>query len=189
MYAYEKRLTFLKKLRELGTGLQICGLPSEEKKNKLIAHYLNKQKIAPLWVLPNALSLGEFHALFLMLDKKSQSNIISSFYSIDSNKIDTNKINSFSGLIEMIRRIRNTINHYEPIYPFIFNEIKNIKKLENSQMRAAFDLLKTTFKTSAFINLSEFEFKFNLAINIQPCNFNHKHIRTLNFIINIFNLK
>lgn len=189
LYAYEKRLTFLNKLRELGTGFQSCGIPSEEKKNKLIAHYISNQKIAPLWVLPNALSLGEFHALFLMLDKKSQSNIISSFYSLAPNKIDTNKINSFSGLVEIIRRIRNIINHYEPIYPFIYNEIKNIKKLENSQMRAAFDLLKTTYKTSAFTDLSDFDFKFNLEIHIQPCNFNHKHMRTLNFIINMLYFK
>lgn len=35
-------------------------------------------------------------------------------------------------------------------------------------MRAAFDLLKATYKTSAFTDLSYFDFKFGIEIHIQP---------------------
>ncbi|MEG0958085.1 MAG: Abi family protein [Erysipelotrichaceae bacterium] len=176
LYAYEKRLPILNKLRELGTGFKADGQSSEEKKNKLIAHYLKKQPIVPLWIIPNGLSLGEFNLLFLILDKESQINIIGAFYDLNIKKIDTNKILAFSGLLEMIRKMRNIINHYEPLYPLIYNETKDFKKIEESSIKHSFDLLISTYEDSVFPK------KIADKLDVKENNFNSKHLRTLKLI-------
>ena len=38
----------------------------------------------------------------------------------------------FERILEIIRRIRNIVNHYEPIFPFLVLEMKQHKKIENS---------------------------------------------------------
>ena len=100
----DKKRNLLLHIKEIGTGRREDGMKLE-KNNKLISHYLETQRIAPLWVISNALALGELNILFSMLDSDSQKKIVSYFYD-DKNheKISISKLLSFSGKLEIIRR-------------------------------------------------------------------------------------
>lgn len=80
-----------------------------------------------LWVIANALTLGELHILYMMLDSGSQRWILSKMKNIDINKIRIKDIFDFSGQLELLRRIRNVTNHYEPIIPFLLTQLKKRK--------------------------------------------------------------
>ena len=158
-------------LKEIGTGVSRDG-GTIEKSNQLISHYLKTQVIAPLWVLPNSLTLGELKILFSMLDSNSQKKIISKFYDIeDYGKISLAKILNFSGALEIIRRIRNAVNHYEPIFPLLVSELKPMKKVKESQIYAVFKLLSNTFASSSFNHVTYVDLK--LKVN----DFNLKYIK------------
>ena len=75
----DKKRNLLLHIKEIGTGRREDGMKLE-KNNKLISHYLETQRIAPLWVISNALALGELNILFSMLDSDSQKKIVSYFY-------------------------------------------------------------------------------------------------------------
>ena len=95
-----------------------------------------------------------------MLDSDSQKKIISKFYATyNYKKIDIRKIDSFSGQIEIIRRIRNIVNHYEPIFPLLSFEIKRVKKIENSPLYMTFELLQITYASSLFNDVKADVFK------------------------------
>lgn len=96
----------LKKLYDIGTG------DKSSSKNILLQHYYNSQKMLPLWVIPNALTLGELNVLFSMLDMSTQKQICAKLMNVDITKIKEKNVSTFMGYVENIRRIRNVINHY-----------------------------------------------------------------------------
>lgn len=65
-YDSQSRVDLLQKIYCLGTGLKIDDCKVDTK-NKLITHYVNRNRIAPLWTIPNALTLGEISMIFLCL--------------------------------------------------------------------------------------------------------------------------
>lgn len=79
VFDIHKKEDLLLHIKEIGSGEKEDGTKLE-KNNKLISHYLDTQKIAPLWVIQNALTLGELNILFAMLDSSSQKKIVSYFY-------------------------------------------------------------------------------------------------------------
>ncbi|MCR0206614.1 Abi family protein [[Clostridium] innocuum] len=177
----DKRKSVLQYIKEIGTGKRDDG-SEMDRSNRLITHYLKTQTIAPLWVIPNALTLGELSVLFSMLDSNSQKIIISKFYEIaEYKKIDIKKIVSFSGQIEIIRRIRNVVNHYEPIFPMLSFEMKHMKKIQSSQMVVVFELLERTYTSSLLSNLN-----FDDA-NIEENQYNSKNLRILNLMKDMIN--
>ncbi len=99
----------------------------EECSNKLIRHCYKKQQIVPLWIIPNALTMGELQTLFLMLPDEPQKKIISKIMNIDTTKVSSKNVVAFAGQIEQIRKLRNIVNHYEPVLPFLMSEIKTKK--------------------------------------------------------------
>lgn len=115
--------------------------------------------------------------LFLMLDINSQKRIISRFYNNeDWEKIRIVKLLSFSGQLEIIRNMRNIINHYEPIIPFLINNMKDAKNIENTQIYYTIEFLKDVCISSIIKNIN------NEHINIDHNNFNSKLVRILNLI-------
>lgn len=135
-FVLENRFMILKKLYDLGMG------DKRVSKNILLQHYYNSQRKLPLWVIPNALTLGELNVLFSMLDMSTQKHICAKLMNIDVEKIKEKNVSTFSGYVENIRRIRNVINHYEPLIPFLLNNIKE-KHLENSQIIKTIEFLAT----------------------------------------------
>lgn len=175
----EKRRLVLQHIKEIG-------MKTKDERNKLgesnslISHYHKTQSVAPLWVIPNALTLGELSVLYAMLDSDSQKKIISKFYATDNyKKIDIRKIVSFSGQIEIIRRIRNIVNHYEPIFPLLSFEIKRVKKIENSPLYMTFELLKSTYASSLFNDVKADVFK------IEENHYNSKNLKLLNLMMDM----
>lgn len=170
-YLLSKKQEVLAKMYELGTGVFVG------KQNKFIQHYVNSQGIAPIWVIPTELTLGELNIIFSMLDSSTQKNIINSFYKYDNlENITINKIFRFSGYIEIIRKLRNNVNHYEPLFPLIYNEISGAKKYKESQMFVVIDFLEDIYNQS-FLNKSKIK-----AIEIEENIFNKKHLHVLNIL-------
>lgn len=97
-----------------------------------------------MWIVPNALTLGELQTLFLMLDTVSQKRIVAAMKNSIKLKIDNKDIISFSWHIELIRQMRNIINHYEPLLPFLISEMTN-KKIEDSKLFITLKLLDEQF--------------------------------------------
>lgn len=91
----------------------------------------------------------------------------------DELKIDNKDIISFSGHIELIRQMRNIINHYEPLLPFMISEMTN-KKIEDSKLFVTLNLLDE--------EISEIEFS-NLKTNIDVNSVNSKSKRILDFML------
>lgn len=91
----------------------------------------------------------------------------------DELKIDNKDIISFSGRIELIRQMRNIINHYEPLLPFMISEMTN-KKIEDSKLFVTLNLLDE--------EIFEIEFS-NLMTNIDVNSVNSKSKRILDFML------
>lgn len=175
-YNLERKRDLLEHIYQIGKGEHIDGSKLEEIekcKNKLVLHYLSKNsKKVPLWIVPNALTLGELQTLFLILDTASQKRIVATMKNFDESKIDNKDIISFSGHIELIRQMRNIINHYEPLLPFLISEM-TIKKIEDSKLFITFSLLDD--------EISEIEIP-NLKANIDVNSVNSKSKRILDFM-------
>lgn len=176
-YNLERKRDLLEHIYQIGKGEHIDGSKLEETekcKNKLVLHYLSKNsKKVPLWIIPNALTLGELQTLFLILDTTSQKRIVATMKNTDELKIDNKDIISFSGHIELIRQMRNIINHYEPLLPFMISEMTN-KKIEDSKLFVTLNLLDE--------EISEIEFS-NLKTNIDVNSVNSKSKRILDFML------
>lgn len=170
-FLFESRLNFLKLIRNIGIGEE-SGI-----NNSLIVHYIKSQNIAPFWIIPNALTLGEIHMLYTMLDSNSQKWILSKIKSIKLEDIRIKDIFDFSGQIELIRRIWNTTNHYEPIVAFFINNIKE-KRLENSKT------LETIKMLNSVIDKDSNNYVFELPEFIET-DYNKRKIRILNEILQI----
>ena len=91
----------------------------------------------------------------------------------DELKIDNKDIISFSGHIELMRQMRNIINHYEPLLPFMISEMTN-KKIEDSKLFVTLNLLDE--------EISEIEFS-HLKTNIDVNSVNSKSKRILDFML------
>lgn len=171
-YPIESRTCLLEKIYNIGLGI------SDESRNTLISHYIKLQHKAPFWVIANALTLGELHILYMMLDSGSQRWILSKMKNIEINKIRVKDIFDFSGQLELLRRIRNVTNHYEPIIPFFINTIKE-KRIENSKMIEAIKTLKIVSDKIGFCDSS-----LNFP-SIEENDYNIKKIRIIKLIISI----
>lgn len=90
----------------------------------------------------------------------------------DELKIDNKDIISFSGHIELIRQMRNIINHYEPLLPFLISEMTN-KKIIDSKLFTTFNLLDE--------EISKLEIS-NFKVNIDVNSVNSKSKRILDFM-------
>lgn len=168
----EPRKDLLKKMLNIGTVLK------SDKKNTLIEHYKKTQGIAPLWTLTNALSLGEFNILYSMLDVSTQKKILARLKNIDIFKLNERDISSFLGYLENVRRIRNIINHYEPIIPFFIDNITE-KKIENSQMIATIRIILSIYKDCPNHQKKEFDFP-----DILETDYNRRKIKLMKFMLN-----
>lgn len=112
------RIETIKKIINLGTK---NGYSS----NLLVTHYQRSGKNVPIWVVMRTLTLGEALTLFNLLHKDLRRDFCEFFLGID--KIKSEDIAKVSNKINAIRKIRNTVNHYEPIFPVLY-EYKDMNK-------------------------------------------------------------
>lgn len=174
-YSIGRKRDVMLHVYKIATNKNLDGTPLDDSdicKNKIIAHYIKKYQYVPLWIIPNALTLGELQTIFSMLDLECQKNITSKMENIDYKQATSEQIISFSGHLELIRKMRNVVNHYEPILPFLSNEM-NTKKIEDSKIYTTLELLHKTFSEFMLDNKE-------IIINKNPIN--SKAIRILNMM-------
>lgn len=179
-FGLSAKIALLKKICSIGTGKVIDDYNADVS-NRLITHFTSKNIVAPLWVIPNALTLGEISILFSMLDEKLQNEIFilmeNKSLQLQNGDFEYKKLSKFSGRLEYIRTMRNTINHYEPILPMFVNCINNqAKAIKNSRIYSALCELN---KDWTYDQKKPQEFKTSLNISTNLSTYNIPKIRLL----------
>lgn len=94
--------------------------------NISIQHCYDKGEIPPIWIVIHTLSLGDLLALFNMLKKNDRVEFCK--YILRKKRVKSVDIAGVSTKVNEIRKIRNTINHYEPIIPYLMKYVDDGKK-------------------------------------------------------------
>lgn len=98
----------------------------KKKRNRLFKKYIENSKPIPFWLVVHTLSLGDLLSIYQMLGKELRNGILKYLNdSIDEN-INKDSIFKFESDLNMIKELRNVVNHYEPLFEFIRNN-NNIK--------------------------------------------------------------
>lgn len=141
----DRRVQVLEKIYEIGTGENIDGTEVSSD-NVLIQHY-RKKSIVPLWVVPNGLTFGELQTLYHIVPNDVQRSVTINMSDItDPDHFNARKVSAFAGSLEVIRNLRNVINHYEPVLPFLYTNCG--KHPRNSQLFKVLELLEYNMKHS-----------------------------------------
>lgn len=102
----------------------------DNRNNTIIKHY-KKMGYVPFWVLIHGLTLNELSQLFLMLKYEDKKDFVEEL--TNKQKIIYRDVKSFSSKLADITTIRNIVNHYEPIIPYILSyDYDKIQILYNS---------------------------------------------------------
>lgn len=172
-FGIEKKVDLLRKILAFGTGISSEGTDMK-KTNILAKHYLDTCQMVPLWVIPNMLTLGEISMLFLMMDIDMQNTVcqeVAGFSLITTNdKPEYTKLLRFSTKLEIIRKMRNTINHYEPFFPLLSHNIRKPKLIKSSSIINTLEFLNPYFKMIQSDDLYKLETFLNINIKINPNN-------------------
>lgn len=182
-----KLKNLLTKIYSSGTGYDFERNPVKIS-NSLQRHYIRGGNIVPLWVIPCVLTLGEISMLFNMLDVDAQNNVYMAMVGetiiAHDGSYTYKKLTKFTGLLEIIRKIRNTINHYEPIFPVLTNEIRKPKELRSS---AIIDALKTLNANCPILQTDLYRLETSIPLNLTVHKNNLVKIRILEFMIEYTN--
>ncbi len=148
------------------------GSKNSKSYNLLITHYQQFHKPLPIWTVVHGLNLGQLLTIFNMLNKIDRTKFLDQVIERRSRTIDIAKI---SKKIEIMREIRNIVNHYEPILPFFNDKLKSNKENEvistinlllgnfaNSECNTV--NIKQFNQSNIWIDTSEYNLKRNLFI-------------------------
>lgn len=135
----------------------ISATSSAPSRNHMIKHYQEKYAYVPMFVVIHSLSLGQLLTLFSMLSQEDKNELVCIFNDTKNKRYTDSAIEKFEKDAVRIQVIRNIINHYEPIFPFIKNtEFKSFNSLTD-----LFVKLKQFYKRS----VSYFSYEFNVKKN------------------------
>lgn len=143
------RVDFLSKIIEIASN-------NKKTRNDLISHYQLKQDVVPFWIIVHSFTMGELIEFIELLNMPLRINIYNHF----TNNFRPYDVNPFFNNLNFIKHLRNIVNHYEPIIPFIKND-------DTRKIRKALDILEDNFdniivKNHNNIDLDQFE---NNSIN------------------------
>lgn len=179
----EKKKDLLKKIKNIGTDEEA----ENHKTNLPIKNAIKSQGVAPFWLIMSVLNYGDLEILFTMQDRETQTKIMNHFkIGVEGAK----NIFKFQGDIELIRRLRNTINHYSPIFPIILEEMT--KKIEDHKIFKIICFLKKQeslfegLRTNKIPNLN-YKYEENKVFGIPLTSFNKKKFHLIEKIINQLN--
>lgn len=144
--------------------------------NMLIQHNFDKNTVPPIWGVIHTLSLGDVLALYNMLKIQDRLSFCQTIYK--KQNVSYREINALSSSINFIRKIRNNINHYEPLIPVL------LKYQNEGKEEAIFKIL---------VLLKDLYFSGNIhSINVvrrvkfqklSKCDYNKKQVVYLNKIL------
>lgn len=144
--------------------------------NMLIQHNFNKGIVPPVWGVVHTLSLGDVLALYNMLKIQDRLSFCQTI--LKKQTVSYREINALSSNINFIRKIRNNINHYEPLIPVllqyqndgkedaIFNILELLKNLYFSGNIQSVNIIQRT--------------KFQ---KLSKCDYNKKQVIYLNKLL------
>lgn len=153
----------VRKNKEVIEKIINLGTKKMESSNYLYKHYKDNYELVPIWVVLHQLSLGELQTIFNLLKIKDRVSFVERLYHQRKNN---RFISSFSNKINYIRLLRNSINHYEPIIPFIHNLEKED---ERKRLMELIKLLKLNYYSSSIHDNSKVN-KPKLDINVHRNN-------------------
>lgn len=178
-----KKSNLLKKIMITGTELN----QKEYKTNKLIKNAIKSQNIAPFWLIVSTLNFGDLQILFSMQSRNTQVEILQHFQSL-RNSVEKS-IQKFNGNLEIIRKLRNTVDHYLPIFPeLLCQDIK--RNIPESKIVKVIELLQEQKSCSLEEQGNKIEkiiIENDNFFGIPVTGFNKTKIMFLNTIIDILN--
>lgn len=92
---------------------------NKKRKNRLFKKYIKHNNPIPFWLVVHTLSLGDLVSLYEMLGKELKNSILEYLNNNLGNPIFKDTIFKFEQDLNIIKELRNIINHYEPLYEFI----------------------------------------------------------------------
>ena len=90
-------------------------------KNNMVNHYQNKYGYVPMFVAIHSLSMGQLITLFSILPRNEKEELLGTFNCAYGKHYSNKSLDKFEKDIVRIHVIRNIVNHYESIFPFIQN--------------------------------------------------------------------
>ena len=99
----------------------IAKLNTTSTKNNITVHYQQKYGYVPMFVAVHSLTLGQLLTLFGMLSCDDKNELLCIFNNTKGKRYPDTAIEKFEKDAVRIQVIRNIVNHYEPIFPFIQN--------------------------------------------------------------------
>ena len=91
----------------------------KKKKNKLFQKYIINNQPIPFWLVVHTLSLGDLVSIYQMLGKDLRNSILKYLDDSIEDSIFKDTVFKFEQDLNIIKELRNIINHYEPLYEFI----------------------------------------------------------------------
>lgn len=158
-----RRKEVLKHIKKLNTT---------SSENNIVNHYQDSYHYVPMFVAIHSLTLGQLLSLFSMLKQDDKNELVCIFNGTSSKRYSDTQIEKFEKDAIRIQVIRNIVNHYEPIFPFIkntetrtFSSLTDLlKKLVSFYKRTSsyyveeFDVIKT------YRSRNDYSFDFHLKI-------------------------
>lgn len=167
----------MKRRREVMDEIVNFSTPTSTKRPSYIAcHYLETYGYIPLFVSLHSLGLGSLITLFQMLKREDKKAFISQIDDAGNHLFNDNEICIFQQNLKTINVIRNIVNHYEPIFPFILHyDLNKISRLCNliSQLKSNLSSTMTAPKILPPIE----------ALITRPNNYNKELFTRLNSVI------
>lgn len=157
-------------------NIKECVDNAQYSNNLLIKYYKNNGFDPPIWLVVHTLSLGDLYAIFNMLSLNDRNDFYKIIY--DKNPLPADNI-KLSKKIGTVRKIRNNINHYEPILPVLIDAVDN-NKIE--EYIACFEMLKDLFKKDRIKN---FRIDTCRLSTIKKNNYNKKYLDNISKIVKI----
>ncbi len=147
--------------------------------NYLCNHWLTKYGYVPMYVIVQKLSLNSLITLFCMIDYKDKECFVGELLNKDKRRVTYEEICQIEKNLSQIRIIRNIVNHYEPIIPFILDK--------TDQTFPAFKTIVSHLKN--YYDRSELCCNINIVgldfISFDKSSLTSKNINRINSIISI----
>lgn len=144
----------------------------------LMQHHIKNNKIAPIWILIHTLSLGDILAIFNMFKKDDRIAFCKDVLIKD--RVANRQIASVSKRIDFIRKIRNNINHFEPLLPLFINYYDNNR---SNQCKIIIKFLKINYDKLYINNIKISRSK--IYGNIKLNDYNTKYVEYINDLAKI----
>ena len=188
-YGYKDDFYDLDKRKDVLKKIYLYGSKLKNRSNLLLKQYQDKYEFVPLWIISNVLTLGEIIMIYSMLDIRLQNRIYERIFDggfIKNNEvIEFKRLNRFIAKLEYLRKVRNIISHFTPLFPFILKTSKS-KLNQRANIISLLQLLNPRYNYDRR-NIIELKEYLNLSIVISPHNL--LHIQVLLLMIDYLNFK